>query len=97
MIEEIYFVSPHNNNMPFFINIAGVSYCDGSYHITQGVLLCFAWNTFTMDTEQFRAEEQSATRKQTIYTCFPTVRIMTITAILRRPGKKSGLTQQGLL
>ncbi len=35
MREEIYFVSPHNNNMPFFINIAGVSYCDGSYHITR--------------------------------------------------------------
>ncbi|MGI6195599.1 MAG: helix-turn-helix domain-containing protein [Eubacteriales bacterium] len=33
MKEEILYISPHNLVEPFYINIAGISYCDGSYHI----------------------------------------------------------------
>ena len=33
MKEEILYISPHNLIEPFYINIAGISYCDGSYHI----------------------------------------------------------------
>ena len=33
MREEIQYISPYNLVEPFYINIAGISYCDGSYHI----------------------------------------------------------------
>ena len=35
MAEEIYLVSSHPSPAPFYITIAGRSYCDGSYHITR--------------------------------------------------------------
>ena len=35
MTEEIHYVTPYSCPEPFFINIAGISYCDGSYYINR--------------------------------------------------------------
>jgi AraC-like DNA-binding protein len=35
MTENIYHVSPEGSDLPFFITISGISYCDGSYHIVR--------------------------------------------------------------
>lgn len=33
--EDIYYISDVNEKLPFHITIAGISYCDGSYHIVR--------------------------------------------------------------
>lgn len=35
MHEDIYFVSDSDDSKPFYISLAGISYCDGTYHINR--------------------------------------------------------------
>lgn len=59
MKEDIYFVSPSHSTEPFYINICGVSRCDGSYLISRPAsnVLCMEYVYAGTGTVRYRGRE----------------------------------------
>lgn len=59
MNEEIYFVSPTHSPEPFYINICGKSFCDGSYYIVRphSSILCMEYIYSGTGTIRYRGKE----------------------------------------
>ncbi|MBE6883502.1 MAG: AraC family transcriptional regulator [Ruminococcaceae bacterium] len=64
MREEVYYVSDRESESPFYVVIAGVSYCDGSYHIKrrESDVLCMEYimegsGTVIQDGKRFYANK----------------------------------------
>ncbi len=59
MREEIQYVSPYNLSEPFYINIAGISYCDGSYYIYRphSAIFCMEYILSGCGTLRYRGNE----------------------------------------
>ena len=108
MKEEIQYILPYNLVEPFYINIAGISYCDGSYWMQRkcSTETVFEYVTagrgnLIVNGESYEASAgniwaRSTTPKRATYTCWNTAATKSITATHASLGQRSGSTRQAL-